>query len=65
MIIFVSFFVCGEFYRMTIGGMGFVSLDSIAAFPVLFFYLAIFGMIILPLTNLVSAFSSARRMRMH
>jgi hypothetical protein len=50
---------------MTIGGMGFVSLDSIAAFPVLFFYLAIFGMIILPLTNLVSAFSSARRMRMH
>ncbi len=53
-IIFISFFICGVLYGRTITVMGFDSLYSVAALPVLFFYLSIFSFIIMPATNMIS-----------
>jgi len=53
-IIFASLFVCNEIYRATIIPMGFDKVYDVAALPILFFYLAITGLVAAPLTNVVS-----------
>lgn len=53
-IIFSSLFVCNEAYRATIIPMGFDEVYDIAAIPILFFYLAITGLVAAPLSNAVS-----------
>jgi len=53
-IIFISFFLCGESYRLTLALYGYTQVYDIAALPILFFYLALFGLLITPLSNAVS-----------
>ncbi|MFC1669267.1 M48 family metallopeptidase [Spirochaetota bacterium] len=53
-IILLSFFICGIIYESTLSSMGFKYIYEISAIPVLFFYLTIFGLIIMPLTNYIS-----------
>ena len=52
--IFLSFFVCGEAYRVTLERLGFAHVFDIAAIPILFFYLTLFSLITMPLSNAVS-----------
>ncbi len=52
--IFLSFFVCGEAYRITLERLGFSHVYDIAAIPILFFYLTVFSLILMPLSNAVS-----------
>lgn len=52
--IFLSFFVCGEAYRVTLERLGFAHVYDIAAIPILFFYLTVFSLITMPLSNAIS-----------
>jgi STE24 endopeptidase len=53
-IIFFSLFLCGEAYRLTLARFGFGHVYDIAAVPILFFYLAVAGLVTMPLSNAVS-----------
>jgi STE24 endopeptidase len=53
-IIYVSLFLCGTLYEATITRMGFPQTAEIAALPVLFLYLSVFGVLAMPATNAVS-----------
>lgn len=53
-IIFLSFFLCNWLYNNTLAVRGFIYIYDIAALPILFFYLSIFSMIIMPFTNIIS-----------
>jgi STE24 endopeptidase len=52
--IFLSFYLCGELYRLTLGYLGFAHVYDIAAIPVLFFYLTLFSLVTMPLSNALS-----------
>jgi STE24 endopeptidase len=52
--IFVSFFLCGELYRLTLAVMGYAHVYEIAAIPVLFLYLSLFSLVTMPLSNALS-----------
>jgi STE24 endopeptidase len=52
--IFVSFFLCGELYRLTLAVMGYGHVYDIAAIPVLFLYLSLFSLVTMPLSNALS-----------
>jgi STE24 endopeptidase len=52
--IFLSFFLCGEFYRFTLVYLGFAHVYDIAAIPVLLFYLTMFSLVTMPLSNALS-----------
>jgi len=53
-IIFTSFYLCGTAYEMTLNKMGFTAVHDIAAIPILFFFLTIFGLVTMPFTNMIS-----------
>ncbi len=53
-IIFATFFICGNFYVLTIENMGYEKIYDLAALPVLVFYLTLFSLIMMPLTNFIS-----------
>ncbi|HPS58223.1 MAG TPA: M48 family metallopeptidase [Spirochaetota bacterium] len=53
-IIFVSFYLCGQSYAWTVSKMGFVQIHEFAALPVLMLYLSIFGLLLMPVTNSIS-----------
>jgi STE24 endopeptidase len=53
-VIFCSLFLCGEAYRLTLAYFGFGHVYDIAAVPILFFYLALAGLVMMPLSNAVS-----------
>jgi len=53
-IIFVTFYICGTLYSLTIEAMGFEKIYDLAALPVLLFYLTIFSLMMMPLTNYIS-----------
>lgn len=53
-IIFVSFFLCGQSYAWTVGKMGFAHIYDLAALPVLMLYLSFFGLVMMPVTNSIS-----------
>ncbi len=55
-IIFLSFYACGVAYRLTAGAMGYTSPSELAAIPVLIFYLTIFGLLMMPVTNTISRY---------
>ncbi len=52
--IFLSFFLCGELYRLTLGHLGYAAVHDIAAIPILFFYLTLFSLVTMPLSNALS-----------
>lgn len=52
--IFLSFFLCGELYRLTLAQLGYSNVYDIAAIPVLFFYLTLFSLVTMPLSNALS-----------
>lgn len=52
--IFLSFFLCGELYRLTLGHLGYTAVHDIAAIPILFFYLTLFSLVTMPLSNALS-----------
>lgn len=52
--IFVSFYLCGELYRLTLGWLGYSHPWEIAALPVLFFYLTLFSLVTMPASNALS-----------
>ncbi|HEY1405943.1 MAG TPA: M48 family metalloprotease, partial [Spirochaetota bacterium] len=52
--IYLSFFLCGISYTHTIAAMGFLHEYDIAALPILVLYLSLFGLLTMPLTNLLS-----------
>jgi STE24 endopeptidase len=52
--IFLSFYLCGELYRLTLGYLGFAHVYDIAAIPVLFLYLTLFSLVTMPLSNALS-----------
>lgn len=52
--IFLSFFLCGELYRLTLAELGYNNVYDIAAIPILFFYLTIFSLVTMPLSNALS-----------
>ncbi|MBN1497284.1 MAG: M48 family metallopeptidase [Spirochaetes bacterium] len=52
--IFLSFFLCGELYRVTLGYLGYEQVYDIAAIPVLLFYLTLFSLVTMPLSNALS-----------
>ncbi|MFW5769940.1 MAG: M48 family metallopeptidase [Spirochaetota bacterium] len=53
-VIFAMFYLCGQVYNYTWTAMGFTSASDIAAIPVLFFYLSIFSLLLMPATNAIS-----------
>jgi STE24 endopeptidase len=53
-IIFISFFLCGQLYEWTLYRYGFIYIHEIAALPILFFYLSLFGIAAMPLSNYIS-----------
>ncbi len=52
--IFLSFFLCGELYRLTLEAMGYAHVYEIAAIPILFLYLSLFSLVTMPLSNALS-----------
>ncbi len=52
--IFLSFFLCGELYRYTLGYLGYTHVYDVAAIPVLLFYLTLFSLVTMPLSNALS-----------
>ena len=52
--IFLSFYLCGELYRLTLGYLGFAHVYDVAAIPVLFLYLTLFSLVTMPLSNALS-----------
>ncbi len=54
LVIFAMFYLCGQVYQYTITTMGFTGMADIAAIPVLFFYLTIFSLALMPVTNAIS-----------
>lgn len=55
-IIFLSFYACGVAYQHTISAMGFSTPADLAAIPVLFFFLTLFGLLMMPITNKISRY---------
>lgn len=53
-VIFLSLFLCGRLYEWTLYRYGFIHIHEIAALPILFFYLSLFSIIAMPLTNYLS-----------
>ena len=53
-LILTAFFLCGRLYSWSISALGYSSLQEIAALPVLFFYLSLFGLVLMPSTNALS-----------
>jgi len=53
-VIFVSFFLCGELYRLTLETFGYSRVYDIAAIPILFFYLTLVSLVSMPASNAVS-----------
>ena len=54
LIYLLGFYVCGTLYEGTISALGYPSIHDIAAIPILFLYLTIFGLIIMPVINYIS-----------
>jgi STE24 endopeptidase len=54
LVIMLSFALCGSVYSATITRMGFLHLHDIAALPILLFYLSVFSLLIMPVTNFIS-----------
>ncbi|HPV42287.1 MAG TPA: M48 family metallopeptidase [Spirochaetota bacterium] len=52
--IFLSFYLCGELYRITLAQLGYSNVYDIAAIPILFFYLTLFSLVTMPLSNALS-----------
>ncbi len=52
--IFLSFFLCGELYRLTLVQLGYANVYDIAAIPILFLYLTLFSLVTMPLSNALS-----------
>ncbi|OHD65876.1 MAG: hypothetical protein A2176_03440 [Spirochaetes bacterium RBG_13_51_14] len=52
--VYLSFFLCNQIYRLTLGSLGFHNAYDIAAVPVLFFYLTLVSLITMPLSNALS-----------
>jgi len=53
-VLFLSFYLCGNLYEWTIHKYGFINSYDIAAIPILLFYLTLFSLIIMPITNIIS-----------
>jgi len=53
-IIFAALYLCGALYEWSMAGFGVLDHHDLAALPMLFFYLALFGLVMVPLTNAVS-----------
>ncbi|MDY6934255.1 MAG: M48 family metallopeptidase [Spirochaetota bacterium] len=53
-IIFLSFYICGILYSKTISIYGLDHSYDIAAIPILFFYLSLFSLVLMPITNIIS-----------
>jgi STE24 endopeptidase len=53
-VIFLSFFLCGELYRATLGYFGNARVYDLAAIPILLFYLTLVGLVSMPLMNAIS-----------
>ncbi len=53
-VIFLALYLCGLSYDLTWTRLGHASRQDIAALPVLFFYLTIFGLLLMPLSNYLS-----------
>ncbi len=53
-VIFVSFYLCGQSYAWTVSRMGFAHIYDLAALPVLMLYLSAFGLLMMPVTNFIS-----------
>jgi STE24 endopeptidase len=52
--IFLSLFLCGELYRLTLVRFGYAHAYDIAAVPILLFYLSLFALFTTPLSNVLS-----------
>lgn len=52
--IFTSFYICGFLYSWTLAEYGFTNTYDVAAIPILFFYLALFSLIGMPVSNIIS-----------
>ena len=53
-VIFISFYICGQVYDWSLYKFGFSNVYDIAAIPILFFYLSLFSLLTMPLTNFIS-----------
>jgi STE24 endopeptidase len=53
-VVFSTFFLCGQLYEWTLPRYGFVYIHEIAATPILFFYLSLTSLIAMPLVNALS-----------
>jgi STE24 endopeptidase len=53
-VIFVTFFLCGRLYDTTLAAAGYAFVYDIAALPILLFYLSLFSLLVMPLTNIIS-----------
>ncbi len=53
-VIFASFYLCGQSYAWTVSKMGFAHIYDLAALPVLMLYLSFFGLLMMPVTNSIS-----------
>lgn len=53
-VIFTSLFLCGQLYEWTLYRYGFIHIHEIAALPILFFYLSLFSILAMPLSNYLS-----------
>ncbi len=52
--IFLSFYLCGELYRLTLAQLDYANVYDIAAIPILFFYLTLFSLVTMPISNALS-----------
>ncbi len=55
-VVFSTFFLCGQLYEWTLPRYGFVYVHEIAATPILFFYLSLASLITMPLVNALSRY---------
>jgi STE24 endopeptidase len=53
-LILASFFLCESFYSLTLEYLGFSKVYDLAALPILFFYLSLVGIFLMPAANAVS-----------
>lgn len=55
-IIFISFFICSKLFFLTSDSMSFDYTYSLRTVPVLFFYITLFSLFIMPITNSISRY---------
>lgn len=51
---FAGLFLTAKLYESSLGYFGFESISQIAALPLLFLYLSIYGLVTIPITNIIS-----------